>query len=45
MPVSRHTNGLLAVLSLAVIGYLLFTLPPKVLEHYETAATLGSWPG
>jgi hypothetical protein len=45
MPVSRHTNGLLAVISLAVIGYLLFTLPPKVLEHYETAATLGTWPG
>jgi small GTP-binding protein len=45
MPVSRHTNGLLAVISLAVIGYLLFTLPPRVLEHYETAAKLGTWPG
>lgn len=42
---SRHTNGLLAVISLSVIGYLLFTLPPKVLEHYETAAKLGTWPG
>ncbi len=41
---SRHTNGLLAIVSLAVIGYLLFTLPPKVLEHYETAAKLGTWP-
>src|SRR5690554_7585952 len=39
---SRHTNGLLAVISLTVIGYLLFTLPPKVLEHYETAAKLGT---
>jgi small GTP-binding protein len=45
MPVSRHTNGLLAVISLAVIGYMLFTLPPRVLEHYETAAKLGTWPG
>ena len=45
MPASRHTNGLLAVVSLAVIGYLLFTLPPRVLEHYETAAKLGTWPG
>ena len=45
MPGSRHTNGLLAVISLAVIGYLLFTLPPRVLEHYETAAKLGTWPG
>src|SRR3990170_4308528 len=44
MPVSRHTNGLLAVVSLAVIGYLLFTLPPRVLEHYETATKLGTWP-
>lgn len=44
MPVSRHTNGLLAVVSLAVLGYLLFTLPPRVLEHYETAAKLGTWP-
>ena len=26
---SRHTNGLLAVISLAVIGYMLFTLPPQ----------------
>jgi hypothetical protein len=44
MPASRHTNGLLAVVSLAVIGYLLFTLPPRVLEHYETATKLGTWP-
>jgi len=44
MSVSRHTNGLLAVVSLAVIGYLLFTLPPRVLEHYETATKLGTWP-
>ncbi len=42
---SRHTNGLLALVSLAVIGYLLFTLPPKVIEHYETAAKLGTWLG
>jgi small GTP-binding protein len=41
MPNSRHTTGLLAVVSLAVIGYLLVTLPPKVLEQYETAAKLG----
>jgi small GTP-binding protein len=45
MPASRHTNGLLAIISLAVIGYLLFTLPPRVIEHYETAAKLGTWPG
>lgn len=45
MTSSRHTNGLLAIISLSVIGYLLFTLPPKVLEHYETAAKLGTWPG
>jgi small GTP-binding protein len=45
MPISRHTNGLLAVISLAVIGYLLFTLPPRVLEHYETAEKLGPWAG
>jgi small GTP-binding protein len=42
---SRHTNGLLAIISLAVIGYLLFTLPPRMLEYYETAAKLGTWPG
>lgn len=45
MPVSRQTNGLLAVISLAVIGYMLFALPPMVIEHYETAAKLGTWPG
>jgi len=45
MLTSRHTTGLLAVISLAVIGYMLFTLPPKVLEHYDTAVRLGPWAG
>jgi small GTP-binding protein len=42
---SRHTNGILAVIALAVIGYMLFTLPPRVIEHYDTAAKLGTWAG
>jgi small GTP-binding protein len=42
---SRHTNGLLAVISLAVIGYMLFALPPRVIEHYDTVAKLGPWAG
>jgi len=43
MPKARHTTGLLVVVSLAVIGYLLLTLPPKILEQYETATNVGPW--
>jgi GTP-binding protein EngB required for normal cell division/uncharacterized protein (DUF697 family) len=43
MPRSRHTTGLLVIVSLAVIGYLLVTLPPKLLEQYHTATEMGPW--
>ena len=43
MPRPRHTTGLLVIVSLAVIGYLLVTLPPKLLEQYHTAAEMGPW--
>ena len=43
MPRSRHTTGLLVIISLAVIGYLLVTLPPKLLEQYHTATEMGPW--
>jgi uncharacterized protein len=43
MPRSRHTTGLLVIVSLAVIGYLLVTLPPKLMEQYHAAAEMGRW--
>src|SRR5262249_2457583 len=43
MPRLRHTTGLLVIISLAVIGYLLVTLPPKLLEQYHTATEMGPW--
>ena len=45
MPKPRHTTGLLVVILLAVIGYLLVTLPPKLIEQYGTAKELGQWVG
>jgi len=45
MPQTRHTTGLLAVISLAVIGYLLVTLPPRLVEQYANAEKLGLWAG
>ena len=35
MPISRHSGGLLIVLYLAVVGYLLVTLPPRVIAEYH----------
>lgn len=45
MPKTRTTTGLLLIVSLAVIGYLLVTLPPKVVEQYDSAVKLGPWVG
>jgi uncharacterized protein (DUF697 family)/GTP-binding protein EngB required for normal cell division len=42
---SRATNGILVIVLLAVIGFLLVTVPGKVLEGYSRAAEIGPWLG
>ena len=41
MTLNRTASRLLLLLVLAVFGYLLFTVPPKVLEQYKVVATMG----
>jgi small GTP-binding protein len=45
MPRIRNTTGLLVIVALAVIGYLLVTMPPKLIEQYTRAVELSPWVG
>jgi len=45
MPQSRTTSGIFLVVLLAVIGYLLVTLPGKLIDGYVQAAQVGAWVG
>lgn len=45
MTQSRTTTGIFTVVSLAVIGYLLVTLPGKILQGYTQALEIGPWGG
>jgi small GTP-binding protein len=45
MPQSRTTTGMFLVVLLAVIGYVLVTLPPKFVEQYHNAARVSPWVG
>ena len=38
---TRHTTGLLALISLAVIGYLLVPVPPRLVEQSANAEKFG----
>jgi uncharacterized protein len=43
MQQSRTTTGIFLVVLLAVIGYVLVTLPPKLIEQYYHAAQISPW--
>jgi hypothetical protein len=45
MPRLRHTTGFLVIIALAVIGYLLVAMPPKLIEQYTRAVELSPWVG
>jgi small GTP-binding protein len=45
MSQSRTTTGIFLVVLLAVIGYVLVTLPPKLVEQYHQASQMNPWVG
>src|SRR4051812_1855390 len=47
MPMShpRPTTGIFLVIVLAVIGYVLVTIPPRLVEQYHAAAEISQWVG
>ena len=45
MSQSRTTTGILAIIVLAVIGYVLVTIPPRLFEGYHHAAEVHAWMG
>ena len=45
MSQSRTTTGILAIIVLAVIGYVLVTIPPRLFEGYHHAAEVSAWMG
>jgi small GTP-binding protein len=45
MPESRTTTGLFLVIVLAVVGYVLWTMPYKLVDGYAKAAELNQWVG
>src|SRR3954466_10376839 len=45
MSQSRTTTGVLAIIVLAVIGYVLVTVPPRLFEGYHHAAEVSAWMG
>src|SRR6266404_2765146 len=45
MSQSRTTTGFLAIVVLAVIGYVLVTIPPRLFEGYHHAAEVSAWMG
>ncbi len=45
MPESRNTTGIFLVVLLAVVGYVLWTMPYKLIDGYAKAAELSPWVG
>ena len=45
MSQSRTTTGVLAIIVLAVVGYVLVTIPPRLFEGYHHAAEVSAWMG
>ena len=45
MSQSRTTTGILLIILLAVIGYVLVTIPPRLVEQYHNAAEISPWIG
>jgi small GTP-binding protein len=45
MQQSRTTTGVFLLILLAVIGYVLVTLPPKIVEQYHVASQHSAWVG
>jgi small GTP-binding protein len=45
MSSSRTTTGIFLVVLLAVIGYVLVTLPPRLVEGFHQAAQMSRWAG
>lgn len=45
MQQSRTTTGVFLVILLAVIGYVLVTIPPRVIEQYYHAVKISPWVG
>ena len=45
MSQSRTTTGVLAIVVLAVLGYVLVTIPPRLFEGYHHAAEVTAWVG
>lgn len=45
MSQSRSTTGIFLVVLLAVIGYALVTLPPRIVEQYHAAVQTSPWVG
>ena len=45
MSQSRTTTGILTIIVLAVIGYVLVTIPPRLFEGYHHAAEVHAWMG
>src|SRR3954452_23132343 len=41
----RTTTGIFLVIVLAVIGYVLVTIPPRLVEQYHAAAEISQWVG
>src|SRR5262245_52972043 len=45
MSQSRTTTGILAIIALAVLGYVMVTIPPRLFEGYHHAAEVSQWIG
>src|SRR3954470_13201347 len=47
MPMSqpRTTTGIFLLILLAVIGYVLVTIPPRLVEQYHAATEISQWVG
>src|SRR5690349_4968058 len=45
MSQSRTTTGIFLVIVLAVIGYVLVTIPPRLVEQYHAASEISQWVG
>jgi small GTP-binding protein len=45
MPESRTTTGIFLVIVLAVVGYVLWTMPHQLVDGYAKAAELSQWAG
>ncbi|MDP6444200.1 MAG: DUF697 domain-containing protein [Pirellulaceae bacterium] len=43
MKLTHLTNRLMLLVTLAFLGFLLVYIPPKILQQYDTARSLGDW--